>query len=186
MKHKTPHAGNSALDITGQDHVQGAVNAAVTLVEYGDFECPYSRLAAHTVKKLQQQFGNELRFVFRHFPLTAKHPHALIASEAAEAAASERRFWLMYDLLFDSQDRLERSDLMEYAGQLELDPKRFDRALTEHRYLDRVKTDVASGKQHGVDGTPTFFINGRRQDEDDLPKLQAAIRQALHNQYGIQ
>lgn len=175
-----PHHKKSMLDITERDHAQGPLDAAVTLVEYGDFECPYSREAVNTIASLRQEFGEDVRFVFRHFPLTAKHPHALMASEAAEAAATQGHFWPMYRMLFANQWELEYSDLMQYAGRLNLDRERFGRALTEHTHLDRVRTDVASGQRHGVSGTPTFFVNDRRQDgADDLPALSAAIRRAL-------
>src|SRR5262249_39589156 len=156
------------------------VSAPVTLVEYDDFECPYSREAVQTVRALQREFGPGLRFVFRHFPLANKHPHAIQAAQAAEAAAAQGQFWAMYDTFFAHQWELEYGDLMDYAGHLGLDRTRFAEALDSHRHLDRIRTDVASGRQHGVIGTPTFFVNGRRQDGDeDVRALSAAIRKAL-------
>ncbi|HEU4686506.1 MAG TPA: thioredoxin domain-containing protein [Nitrospira sp.] len=167
------------LVITARDHAQGPATAPVTLVEYGDFECPYSRDAVRTVKALQREFGPDLRFVFRHFPLT-KHPHALLASEAAESAAAQGKFWPMYDLLFANQWELEYDDLLRYAGHLGLDRTVFAEDLEMHRHLDRIRADVASGRRHGVSGTPTFFVNGLRQHgDDDWPALSAAIRRAL-------
>ena len=169
-----------ALLIVEQDHVEGAAAATVTLVEYGDFECPYSREAVSTVQALQSEFGHDLRFVYRHFPLAHKHPHAVQAAEAAEAAAAQGKFWAMYATLFSHQWELEYGDLMDYAGQLGLDRTRFSEALNKHRYLDRVRTDVGTGQQHGVTGTPTFFVNGRRQEgEDDVRALRNAIRHVL-------
>ena len=171
------------LVITDQDHQQGAPAAPVTLVEYGDFECPYSREAAKTVQALQREFGNDLRFVFRHFPLAEKHPHAIQASEAAEAAAAQGDFWSMYAMLFAHQWELEYSDLMDYAGRLGLEKTAFGEALKAHKYFDRVRTDVATGRRHGVTGTPTFFVNGERQVGDDDPRaLTIAIRKVLSSQ----
>jgi protein-disulfide isomerase len=174
------HGHGPELVITDHDHVQGAALAPVTLVEYGDFECPYSREAVKTVQALQREFGNELRFVFRHFPLAEKHPHAIQAAEAAEAAAAQGEFWSMYALLFAHQWELEYSDLMDYAGRLQLDKASFGEALKEHQYFERVRADVATGRRHGVSGTPTFFVNGHRQDgPDDVRALTVAIRRAL-------
>ena len=170
-----------AFVITEHDHVEGDSAARVTLVEYGDFECPYSRQAITTIQTLQREFGHDLRFVFRHFPLAHKHPHAVQAAEAAEAAAVQGEFWPMYAMLFAHQWELEYSDLMRYAGRLELDTTQFGESLQQHRHLDRVRTDVASGHQHGVTETPTFFVNGHRQDgADDGQALSAAIRDVLN------
>ncbi|HEX8751231.1 MAG TPA: thioredoxin domain-containing protein [Nitrospira sp.] len=174
------HVHEAALLITDHDHVEGEAAAPATLVEYGDFECPYSREAVTTIQALQREFGHELRFVFRHFPLAHKHSHAVQAAEAAEAAAAQGKFWAMYATLFSHQWELEYRDLMDYAGQLELDRTRFSEALNKHKYLDRVRADVGTGQQHGVTGTPTFFINGRRQGgDDDVRALRTAIRNAL-------
>lgn len=175
-----PRADAPAFLITEHDHVEGAAAAPVTLVEYGDFECPYSREAVTTVQALQREFGHDLRFVFRHFPLARKHPHAVQAAEASEAAAAQGKFWTMYATLFSHQWELEYGDLMDYAGQLGLDRTRFSEALNKHSYLDRVRTDVGTGQQHGVNGTPTFFVNGHRQDgPDDVRALTVAIRHVL-------
>lgn len=168
------------LVITEHDHVEGEAVAAVTLVEYGDFECPYSREAVKTIQTLQHEFGHDLRFVYRHFPLVEKHPHAVQAAEAAEAAAAQGQFWAMYATLFAHQWELEYPDLMDYAGQLDLDKVRFGEALNKHSYFNRVRADVATGHQHGVTGTPTFFVNGHRQDgNDNVHVLAAAIRKVL-------
>ena len=168
------------LPITNHDHVQGADGAPITLIEYADFECPYSREAVKTVQVLQREFGGNLRFVFRHFPLAEKHPHAIQAAEAAEAAAAQGGFWPMYALLFEHQWELEYSDLMDYAGRLGLDKTTFGEALKTHHYFERVRTDVGTGRRHGVTGTPTFFVNGQRQDgPDDARALASAIRKVL-------
>jgi protein-disulfide isomerase len=168
------------LLITDQDHVQGAAAAPVTLVEYGDFECPYSREAVKTVEVLQREFGGALRFVYRHFPLAEKHPHAIQAAEAAEAAAAQGEFWSMYALLFAHQRELEYSALMDYAGRLGLDQATFGDALEAHTYFERVRADVVTGRRHGVTGTPTFFVNGHRQHgADDARALTDAIRKVL-------
>jgi protein-disulfide isomerase len=173
-------AHESPLPITDQDHVQGAAAAPVTLVEYGDFECPYSREAVKTVHLLQSEFGGDLRFVYRHFPLAEKHPHAIQAAEAAEAAAAQGEFWSMYAMLFAHQWELECGDLIGYAGRLGLDQANFGDALEAHTFFERVRVDVATGRRHGVAGTPTFFLNGHRQQgDDDVRALTAAIRKVL-------
>jgi len=176
----TERHAHEPLVIIEHDHVEGEAAAPVTLVEYGDFECPYSREAVKTIQALQREFGPELRFVFRHFPLAHKHPHAVQAAEAAEAAAAQGKFWAMYATLFAHQWELEYGDLMDYAGELGLDKARFGEALDKHRHLDRVRADVGTGRQRGVTGTPTFFVNGHRQDgNDDVRALTAAIRKVL-------
>lgn len=175
-----PRAHEPAFVIVEHDHEQGEAAAPVTLVEYGDFECPYSREAVQTVQALQREFGRNLRFVFRHFPLAYTHPHAIQAAEAAEAAAAQGQFWAMYATLFAHQWELDYRDLMDNPGQLGLDKARFGEDLHTHRYFDRVRADVATGRQHGVTGTPTFFVNGHRQDRgDDLRALAVAIRKVL-------
>jgi len=176
----TERHAHEPLVIIEHDHVEGEAAAPITLVEYGDFECPYSREAVKTIQVLQREFGPELRFVFRHFPLAHKHPHAVQAAEAAEAAAAQGKFWAMYATLFAHQWELEYGDLMDYAGELGLDKARFGEALDKHRHLDRVRADVGTGRQRGVTGTPTFFVNGHRQDgNDDVRALTAAIRKVL-------
>ena len=158
----------------------GASNAPVTLVEYGDFECPSCRKAWPMVKELQRRLGDQLRFVFRHFPLTKLHPNAERAAEAAEAAAAQGAFWPMYDRLFERQFALEDENLIEYATDLGLDGDRVRAALEGGTYRKRVKEDVSSGIQSSVNGTPTFYINGERYDgphgtEPLFQALQAAL-----------
>jgi len=162
-----------------RDHVRGPRAAPVTLVEYGDYECPYCGQAYYVVKDLEQRAGNLMRFVFRNFPLTTVHPHAERAAEAAEAAGAQGKFWEMHDLLFENQQALEDEDLMEYAALVGLDIPGFVREMREGRYLNRIREDFLSGARSGVNGTPTFFINGLRHDgARDLATLMAAIEVA--------
>ena len=162
--------------ITPHDHIRGPANAPVTLVEYGDYECPHCGLAHPIVKLIGQQFGRRLCFVFRHFPLAEMHPHALAAAEAAEAAGAQGKFWPMHDMLFENQGALEPTDLLGYAEALGLDVPRFVRELASHTHLDKVQADLRSGARSGVHGTPTFFINGVRHDAGwDAATLLAAL-----------
>ena len=165
------------LPVSERDHIRGPAQAPVTLAEYGDFECPYCGQAYVVVKDLEQELGALLRVVFRNFPLTTVHPHALEAAEAAESAGAQGRFWEMHDVLFEHQDALELTDLMEYASDLGLDMTRFVRDMTEHAYVDRIREDVLSGARSGVNGTPTFFITGMRHvGSYDFDSLLAAIQ----------
>jgi len=162
-----------------RDHIRGAVDGPVTVVEYGDFECPYCGQAEPVVRELLRDFGAEVRYVWRHLPLNDVHPHAQLAAEAAEAAADQNAFWEMHDLMLDNQDALEPSDLIGYAEQLELDVERFTNSLREHAGAARVAEDVDSADLSGVSGTPTFFINSRRQHGAyDIASLSAAVRAA--------
>jgi protein-disulfide isomerase len=162
-----------------RDHIQGPADAVVTLVEYGDYECPYCGAAYPIVKRIQRQMADRLRFVFRNFPITTSHPHAEMAAEAAEAAGAQARVWEMHDLLFENQRRLTAQDLRSYAEALGLDLERFDHELAEHAHADRVREDFMSGVRSGVNGTPTFFINGVRHDASfDYETLLGAIEEA--------
>lgn len=165
-----------ASPITEDDHAQGPANGAITLVQYGDYECPYTRLSRHSVKQLQREFSDSLRFVFRHFPLEEIHPHARPAAAAAEAAGQQADFWTMHEYLFEHQQALEDADLQAYATKLGLDPERFDADRRSPDVEQRIQRDVASGDQSGVEGTPTFFVNGTRHDGGyDLDSLRSAI-----------
>ena len=148
------------------DHSTGPENAPITLVEYGDFECPHCGRAYPIVKAVQQSLGNQLRVVFRHFPIRESHPHAEHAAEAAEAAAAQDRFWPMHDMLFENQDALEDSDLVAYADEIGVDTARFEEELVSGMYVSRVDEDFSTGVRSGVNGTPTFFVNGERFDGD--------------------
>jgi protein-disulfide isomerase len=162
-----------------RDHIQGTPDAAVTLLEYGDYECPYCGAAYPIVKQLQEAIGDGLRFVFRNFPITTAHPHAEQAAEAAEAAAAQGRFWPMHDLLYENQQRLSPEDLLAYADRLGLDTERFGRDLAEHVHAARVHDDFMSGVRSGVNGTPTFYVNGVRHDDSyDFDTMLGALRQA--------
>jgi protein-disulfide isomerase len=162
-----------------RDHIQGPTEAAVTLVEYGDYECPYCGAAYPIVKEVQSRMGERLRFVFRNFPITTSHPHAEQAAETAEAAATQGRFWQMHDLLYENQRRLRVPDLRDYAERLALDVERFDSELTEHAHAARVREDFMSGVRSGVNGTPTFYINGARHDDSyDIDTMLAALERA--------
>jgi protein-disulfide isomerase len=161
-----------------RDHVRGAIDAPVTVVEYGDFECPYCGQAEPVVRELIRGFS-DVRYVWRHLPLNDVHPHAQIAAEATEAAADQGVFWEMHDLLFDNQDALQPDDLIAYAEQLGLDVERFTNSMREHTGAARVAEDIDSADLSGVSGTPTFFINSRRQHGAyDIASLSAAVRAA--------
>ena len=148
------------------DHAAGPDDAPVTLVEYGDYECPHCGRAYPIVRWLQEQMGTELRFVFRNFPLSESHPHAQQAAEASEAAGEQGEFWGMHDMLFEHQDSLGEDDLVRYAGDLGLDEDDMAGALESGKYEQRVRDDFMGGVRSGVNGTPTFFVNGERFDGD--------------------
>jgi NhaA family Na+:H+ antiporter len=159
-----------------RDHIRGPADAPLTLVEYGDFECPFCGRATGTVEELRERFGDRLRYVFRHVPLVDVHPHARLAAEAAEAAGAQGRFWEMHDRLFAGQDRLLPTDLLEYAAAAGVDVSRFARDLGSSRFARRVEEDVESAEASGVTGTPTFFVNGRRHTGPfDTDSLTAAL-----------
>ncbi len=161
-----------------RDHIRGPIESPVTVVEYGDFECPYCGQAEPFVRELLRAFG-DVRYVWRHLPLNDVHPQAQLAAEAAEAAAAQDAFWPMHDLLLDHQDALRPADLIRYAEQLGLDIERFSSQLREHTGANRVAEDVNSADLSGVSGTPTFFINGRRHyGAYDIATLSAAVRAA--------
>jgi len=171
------------VPVSERDHSQGPSTAAVTLVQYGDYECPYTRQSTTVVRAIQQQLRDQLRFVFRNFPLTEIHPHALHAALAAEAAAAQGKFWQMHDSIFHHQHTLEDANLEQFAEAVGLDLQQYARAMAEHHALARIEEDVAGGERSGVQGTPTFFINGvlyRGSWEYDalLAALQAASRTA--------
>lgn len=162
-----------------RDHVRGADDATITLVEYGDYECPYCRAAAGAIDELLGHSGWTLRFVFRHLPLPDVHPHAELAAEAVEAAGAQGRFWQMHDLLLSRQDHLELPDLVQYARELGLDVDAFRADLDSRRFAPRVARDAMSAEVAGVAGTPTFFINGRRYvGAYDASSLGAALSNA--------
>ena len=161
------------------DHSIGREDAPLTLVEYGDFQCPHCGRAYPTVKELQRRLGAQLRFVFREFPLTMIHPEAEHAAEAAEAAAAQRAFWQMHDRLFERQFALDDDHLVEYADELGLDSERIRGELAAGTYTPNVREDFMSGIKSGVNGTPTFYINGIRHEGGyDLESLLTALGSA--------
>src|SRR5258708_9746867 len=179
MKQST--IGHLAVPVSERDHIQGPPTAPVTLVEYGDYECPYCGAAYLVVKYLQRQLRDDLRFVFRNFPLIEIHPHAEQAAEAAEAAGAQGNYWEMHDRLFANQQALDLPDLVHYANEIGLDIPRFEHDLATHAFEPRVLEDLISGARSGVNGTPTFFINEERweggyDEESLLAGLVAASR----------
>jgi protein-disulfide isomerase len=159
-----------------RDHIQGSANAAVTLVEYGDYECPYCAQAYMIVKEVQERQGNKLRFVFRSFPLTKIRPHAYQAALAVEAAAAQGRYWEMYDFLFKHGQVLTDDNLRQSAAKLGLNVSKFDREFLDRTYSRHVDEDIQSGEESGVTKTPTFFINGDRYNDPwDLDTLLSAL-----------
>jgi protein-disulfide isomerase len=150
--------------VSERDHTAGPDDAPVTLVEYGDYECPHCGRAHPVVKSVQRQLKGQLRFVFRNFPLAEAHPHALLVAQAAEAAGAQGRFWEMHDMIFEHQDALEPDDIVGYATEIGLDITRFERDLEAGAFVKKVRDDFRSGVRSGVNGTPTFFVNGVRYD----------------------
>jgi protein-disulfide isomerase len=170
-----------AVPVQPTDHVMGAAHAPVTVVEYGDFECPTCKQAAPAVKLLLERFPGRVRAVFRHYPLEAFHPHALAAAQAAECAAGQGRFWQMHDLLFASQEHLKASHLRSYAEQLQLDLARFTAEMDDQVHLQTIREHMAGADRSGIRGTPTFFVNGRLQDVSfGLRSLSDAVEALVH------
>jgi protein-disulfide isomerase len=152
------------VPVTPKDHIQGDEEAEITLVEYGDYECPHCAHAHPIVKQVQKHFAKRLRFVFRNFPLNQIHPNAEAAAEAAEFAADHSRFWEMHDAIFENQSRVGGELLFELAKSLKLPVRELKEALENGKYADRVREDFLGGVRSGVNGTPTFFINSHRHD----------------------
>ena len=161
--------------VSERDHIAGPDDAPVTLVEYGDYECPHCGRAHPVVKAVQRTLGDQLRFVFRNFPLAEAHPHALHAAQAAEAAGAQGRFWEMHDMIFEHQDALEPQDIVGYAEVIGLDVSRFEHDLEAGTFAKKVRDDFRSGVRSGVNGTPTFFVNGERYD-GSWANVEAFIR----------
>jgi protein-disulfide isomerase len=171
---------NDAVTIEANDHVLGPRDARLIIIEYGDFQCPYTARAHPTLSKLRGELGDELCLVYRNLPLSNLHPLAEIAAEAAEAAAAQGKFWEMHDALFEHQDRVSPDTLPALAESIELDIDRFRDEMLARRYRQRVQTDAEQAKRDGAKQTPTFFFNGERYSGDsDEESLTAAIKQAL-------
>jgi protein-disulfide isomerase len=167
---------NLRVAVTEEDHAQGPASAPCTVVEYGDYQCPHCRAAHPVVEKLRHNFGNKLRFVFRNFPLNQSHPEAQSAAETAEFAGSKGKFWEMHDALFQHQDQLGELFYVEQSKALGLDGKELKTALADGTFTKRVQDDFSGGVRSGVNGTPTFFINGERHNgSNDFDRLSAKI-----------
>ena len=169
-------AARLKVPVTSNDHIQGDENAPVTLLEYGDYQCPYCGAAYYIIKEVEKNYGPQLRFVFRNFPLTEVHPLAEAAAEVAEFAGSHRRFWQMHDALYENQDSLEVPLFVELAEELDLPVEGLRHALVDHQFLPKIRADFLGGVRSGVNGTPTFFINGvRHEGSYQLEDLTTAI-----------
>jgi protein-disulfide isomerase len=169
-----------AVPVGEADHILWTAHAPLTVVEYGDFECPNCKQAAPAVKLLLQRFCGRVRFIYRHFPLEGVHPHALQAALAAETAAAQGEFWPMHDALFQNQSNLELPALRRYAERLELDMGRYDAEMADQRHLQRVRDHIRSGERSGVRGTPAFFVNDRIEDVSfGIQRLFDAVDAAL-------
>ena len=172
--------GQLSVAVGAGDHTQGPAAAPATLVVYGDYECPYTRKALAVVAQLRAELGDQLRFVFRNFPLTEIHPHALQAAQAAEAADAQGQFWAMHEHLFAHQKALTDPDLAQYAATLGLDGARFAHDLATQAHTARIRSDVEGGIRSGVQGTPTLFINEQRHDASwEYSTLAPAIAPTL-------
>ena len=173
-------AAKLTLPIAGRDHIQGPIDAPVALVEYGDYECPFCGEVYPVVKAIQQRLGDSLCFAYRNFPLANMHPHSFRAAEVAEAAGAQGKFWEMHDLLFENQAALEDEDLARYAVALGLDARRLMTEVLAGQYEARVREDFRGGTRGGVNGTPSFFINGARYDGPwDYTDLVSAIEASM-------
>ena len=168
-----------ALPVAGRDHIQGPIDAPITLLEYGDYECPYCGAAYPEIKAVQEQLGERLCFAFRNFPLVNSHPHAQHAAESAEAAGAQGRFWEMHDSLYEHQEALEDEDLARYAAAIGLDARLLMSEVQAGTQTARIREDFRSGARAGVNGTPSLFINGVfYSGPPDADSLLAALTQA--------
>jgi protein-disulfide isomerase len=166
------------VPVSERDHVRGDLGAQFTLVEYGDYECPFCRAAHPVVQEVERRLKGQLCFAYRHFPIVNAHPHAVRAAQAAEAAGAQGHFWLMHDRLFESAG-LADENLVRIAVQIGLDTRRFIAELTADRYIDRIREDMGSGARSGVNGTPTFFVGGVRYDgRPDAVSLITALQRS--------
>ena len=169
-----------SIPVSAQDHSAGPANAPVTLVEYGDYQCPYCGEAYPVLKAVQQAMGNKLRFVFRNFPISEIHPHALHAAQFAEAAAAVGKFWVAHDMLYERQQALDDRDLVAYGNIIGLDAAKLRAAFDGH-FDEKIEADFMGGVHSGVNGTPSLFINGLRYDgERDVDSLIAALEHAAN------
>jgi len=173
---KSTATSKLVLPVAERDHIQGPIDAPMSLLEYGDYQCPYCGEAYPITKAVQEQLGDKLCFAFRNFPLVNSHPYAEHAAEAAEAAGAQGKFWPMHDLLFENQDALDDESLAEYAATLDLDAHHLITEVQTDAHTARIRDDFKSGARDGVNGTPTFFVNGVRYDgEPDVDALLTAL-----------
>ena len=175
--------------ITPDDHILGAADAPVTVVEYGDYECPYCRGAARDAHRLLERFPGSIGFIFRNFPIPQLHPHADQAAEAAEAAAAQDKFWKMYELLLRTSSRLDLESLVGYASRIGLETDRFRDEIVNRVYADRIERDVREGIRNGVNATPKFYVDGHRLDghlplEGLVTAVEAAIVRSVPDAFG--
>ncbi len=163
--------------VNSTDHIQGNKNAVIELVEYGDYQCPHCGRAYPIIKNIQKKLGDKIKFIFRNFPLSEIHPNAINAAVAAEAASAQDKFWEMHDIIFENQGHLGDVDLIEYAASLGLNIEQFEADFQKLKYLEKIESDFDSGIRSGVNGTPSFFINGEKyngswEEKDFLKHLQ--------------
>jgi len=168
------------IAVSENDHIQGNTNAPIVLVEYGDFECSYCGKAYTIIKKIQQEMGDNLALVFRSFPLAQAHPHAQHAADAAEIAGAKGKFWEYHDALYEHQHSLDDASLVHHATDLGLDGDAFKTSLQKGEFKDKVQESFMSGVESGVNGTPTFFVNGSRYDGDWEYEPFLAYLKSLH------
>ncbi|HEX4373109.1 MAG TPA: DsbA family protein [Puia sp.] len=152
--------------VNSKDHYEGSENAPVELVEYGDYQCPHCGHAYPIIKSIQKKLGSKLKFVFRNFPLAEAHPDATHAAIAAETASAQNKFWEMHDIIFENQQRLDDTHLVRYAEKIGLDIKKFETDFEKPEFTEKVESDFESGIHSGVNGTPSFFINGQKYNGD--------------------
>jgi protein-disulfide isomerase len=170
----------AVTEVTAEDHLLGRVNAPVTVLEYGDYECPFCRGAARDVHEMLDRYPDTVRFVFRNFPIAALHPHAAQAAQAAEAAGAQGKFWPMYERLLEPSAMLDLATLLDCAADLCLDTERFRREVTGGAYAAKIERDIREGVKDGVNATPKFYVNGERIDGKlPLDGLEDAIRAAV-------
>ena len=181
-----PRPFELTLPMSATDHLIGPPDSLVSVVEYGDFECPNCKQAYPAVKLLLHRFAGRIRFAYRHFPLEDVHPHALQAAEASESAAGQNKFWPMHDLLFENQPHLKQRELRGYAERLELDLLRYAAEMKDRIYLQRVREHMTSGQESGVRATPTFFVNNRIHDVSfGLSSLFDTVEGALRDKQSL-
>ena len=178
---------NLLIAVSSEDHSRGPESAPVTLVEYGDYECPYCGRASPILQQLRTELGDQFRLVYRHFPQNNVHPHASVAAQAAEAAGAQKKFWDMHDLLFEHQDDLAGADLLQYALKIGLEVYRFEADLSSEKYAAKISEDYEGGRFNSVTKTPTFFINGKKYlGPLEYDAVLAEIKTALENAHRSQ